>query len=284
MSPPPTTGGLPGQCRLSRVRYPRRSSAAEVSRDSGGRGSAAPGQRAPLLRAWVTASPESPREDAAVSAVGTPRALGRSVGLSAARRRRSGLLGTVGGLRAPGLHGVHPEEAARAAAAALLQGEVRGAGGREGGQRPGALPQAAGASRLREPRVGPAAGGLGLRRPGQPRARMGASSRRPPATGLRGRLLEKRVRRLHGRGHPRPRKDLGKATASRRSRPLVAKRTSAPRVLPRAVLWPTRLRKIQLRFQQECGLNRFCKHGLGLWELRSGWHVVARGASQAGYT
>lgn len=97
-----------------------------------------------------------------MSAVRTPRALGRSVGLSAAgppaRRRRSGLLGTVGGLRAPGLHGVHPEEAARAAAAALLQGEVRGAGGRARRQ-PGALLQAAADSWAAEPRVGPASRG-----------------------------------------------------------------------------------------------------------------------------
>lgn len=176
-----------------------------------------------------------------MSAVPTPRALGRSVGLSAARRRRSGLLRTVGRLRAPGLHGVHPEEAARAAAAALLQGEVRGAGGR-------AEPRASTGALSRRPPSAEPWGGPGWLACAGPRGaeagparreseQPAASPRRPPsprpAAGLRGRLLEKRVW-PDGRCHPVPREDVGKAPASLRSRALAGKRTSAMCVLPSA--------------------------------------------------
>lgn len=69
----------------------------------------------------------------------------------------------------------------------------------------------------------------------------------------------------------------GRATASLRSRPRLGNRTSASRVLPRAVWRPTRRRLIRLCFHQECGLHRlgflfiyFCKHGVCWWELRLG--------------
>lgn len=119
-----------------------------------------------------------------MSAVGTPRALGRSVGLSAAGRRRSGPLGTVGGLRAPGLHGVHPEEAARAAAAVLLQGEVRGAGAGRPGGRAALRRSPTGRGRLLGPGVESGPGWRGPRdsKAGPARARMGASSPRPSHT------------------------------------------------------------------------------------------------------
>lgn len=153
------------------------------------------------------------------------------MGLSAARppaqRRRSGLLGTVGGLRVPGLHGVHPEEAA----AALLQGEVRGAGGRAG-RHPGALLRAAADSGAAEPRVGRASPGSSgregravpppARRPARLPSRLLPADPRRPAADLRERLLGKRGRR-GGRGQPRPREEVDRAPTSLRSHPLTGK-------------------------------------------------------------
>lgn len=74
-----------------------------------------------------------------------------------------------------------------------------------------------------------------------------------------------------------PGRTWGRATASLSYRPRLGNRTSASRVLPRAVWRPTRRRLIRLCFHQECGLHRlgflfiyFCKHGVCWWELRSG--------------
>lgn len=176
---------------------------AEVGRDRVGRGSRGPrSARAP--------PPGLSHRVARVPTPGCCAERGRDAAGPWGRWQRGVLgrpaapLGTCSDARRParpGLHGVHPEEAARAAAAALLlQGEVSGAGRPAAGE---AGPQQALARRPRPPpgarsrewARGPGDAPRGGERPG-------------PAAGLRGRPWEKRVRRP-GRGHPRPRKDLG---------------------------------------------------------------------------
>lgn len=191
-------GGAPG--RLSRVR------SAEVGRDRLGRGSRGPrSARAP-----------PPGLSHRVARVPTP-------GCCAERGRdASGALGALAawGSRPPG--GAARDLLGRSAACAPgppwrspgrgsassscsstppRRGE-RGPGGRQWG-RPGRSRRSP-AGRGRLPGPG-AASGSGGRGPGD--APRGAE-RPGPAAGLRGRPWEKRVRRP-GRGHPRPRKDLG---------------------------------------------------------------------------
>lgn len=175
-------GGAPG--RLSRVR------SAEVGRDRLGRGFRGPrSARAP--------PPGLSHRVARVPTPGCCAERGRDASGPWGRWQRGVLgrpaapLGTCSDARRParpGLHGVHPEEAARAAAAALLlQGEV--SGGREAGSgggraAAGARPQAAAASRVPEPRVGPAARDLETRLVGP-----SAPGPQPACAGGRGRSV-----------------------------------------------------------------------------------------------
>lgn len=146
----------------------------------------------------------------------------------------------------PGLHGVHPEEAARAAAAALLlQGEVSGAGRPAAGE---AGPQQALARRPRPPP------GSRSREWARLPGTWGRASwgRAPRARSRPAREAVGEARAAARSRSPAAQEGLGgRATASLRSRPRLGNRTSASRVLPRAVWRPTRRRLIR-----ECGLHR----------------------------
>lgn len=246
------TGGLLGRSRLSRVRYPRRSSTAEVSRGSVGRGSRGlrslrappPGlshgvARVPTRGCCGERGPDAAGPGAQRGALGCPPggAARDCTGQSAACAPQASMAFTRKRQREQQLQ-LYSKE--RCAGREAGPGRVR--------QQPGALLQAAAASRAAEPRVGRgnrgSSGRQGRPVPAPARSPAGPPARRPsrrlpadpprPAAGLRGRLLAKRVRQ-GGRGQPRPREDVGRAPASLRSRPLTGKRTSAPCVLPRAV-------------------------------------------------
>lgn len=249
--PPPTNWGAPLQ--VSRVRYPCRSSAAEVSPGSVGRGSRGlrslrappPGlshsvARVPTRGCCGERGPDAAGPGAQRGALGRP---------PAQRRHRSGLLGTVGGLRALGLHGVHPEEAARAAAAALLQGEVRGAGGgRPGRAGPGGSRGFSCRPRpAAEPRVGLAGRGTSgregravpapARTPARPPSPAGVSP--PTLRALQPACVGGCWRSARGRAVAVSR-GPGRTWVESSGLPLIRSppgtRTSAPCVLPRAFL------------------------------------------------
>lgn len=289
-SPPPTNWGAPGQVSGSRGRYPRRSSAAEVSRGSVGRGSRGlrslrappPGlshgvARVPTRGCCGERRPDAAGPGAQRGAPGRPPACPPGAaardcsGQSAACEPWASMAFTRKRQREQQLQLYSKERCA---------GREAGPGGSRGlscRPRPPPGPQS-------RARVGPAGGGAWGREgravpaPARPPSHAGVSP--PTLRALHGRLLGKRVRR-GGRGQPRPREDVGRAPASLRSRPRTGKRTSAPWVPPRAVGFVT-----QLWFQRERGLH-FC-----LFVLRCGFVCGSRdptvtlllsGSSEAGY-
>lgn len=173
-----------------------------------------------------------------MSAVRTPRALGRSVGLSAARPAPP--LGTARDRQWPARPGPPWRSPGRGSASSSCSSTPRrgarggrpgrvAARGSSGGRRAAGGPDWRGTSG-REGRAGSA--------PARLRSPAGVSppTLRAPPAGLLGRLLEKRAR-PGGRGQPRPSEDVGRAPASLRSRPHTGKRTSAPYVLPRRIFF-----------------------------------------------
>lgn len=168
-----------------------------------------------------------------MSEVRTPRALGRSVGLSAARPAPP--LGTARDSRRPARPGPPWRSPGRGSASSSCsstprrgaRGERSGraaARGSSGGRRAVGGPGWRGTSG-RGGRAGPGPVRLPARPPAIPSQRLPTDPRRP-AAGLCGRLLEERAR-LDGRGQPRPSEDVGRAPASFRSSPHTGKRTSA---------------------------------------------------------
>lgn len=232
------TGGLPSRSGLSRVRCPRRSSAAEVSRGSVGRGS----------RGLRSRRAPPPGLSHGVAGVPTRRCCGERGPDAAGPGAQRGALGRPPSAAARDCSGQSAACAPRASMAFTrkrqreqqlqLYSKERCAGREVGpGGSQGLLwrPQSRGWARL--------AGNLRTRRQGRAwaRARPPAipSQRLPtdpprPAAGLCGRLLEKRAR-PDGRGQPRPSEDEGRAPASFRSCPHTGKRTSARCVLPRTI-------------------------------------------------
>lgn len=167
-----------------------------------------------------------------MSEVRTPRALGRSVGLSAARPAPP--LGTARDSRRPARPGPPWRSPGRGSASSSCSSTPRrgarggrpgraAARGSSGGRRAVGGPGWRGTSG-RGGRAGPGPVRLPARPPASPPAipsqRLPTDPRRPA------RLLEKRAR-PDGRGQPRPSEDVGRAPASFRSSPHTGKRTSA---------------------------------------------------------